>query len=345
MGNRMRFYFLAAIFLLYLLNSTAYAANPAAQTMAAVVEASKAQAATYQASVNSVGTLVAEQGITVKSEVAGRVTKILFQSGQYVKQGAPLVQIYPDILQAELAANQAAAELSKVNYQRNEMLYKKGAISISTLDQAAAQLKSDDANVEKTQAQLSQTLVTAPFNGFLGIRQISLGDYLNAGSAIVNLEDVDPIFVDFSVPEKYLMKIRTGDNVTITSNTYGSQTFIGKVIAKDSLINANTRTLSIRAVAPNPKNELAPGSFVEVSMQLGQPENLVLIPQTALSYSKEGAYVFRIVDGKAVKTVVELGERENKDIYITKGLAPGDAVVSAGSLKLHDGSIVKIRTD
>lgn len=341
MGNSMRFRLFWAFLLLIIPTTFVFAAEPTAP--ATVVEVVKAQTGTFQAKVNSVGTLIAEQGITVKSEISGRVTKIFFKSGQYVEQGAPLVQIYPDILQAELAANQAALELSEVNYKRNANLFKKGAVSSSAFDQAAATLKSDKANVEKTQAQLKQALVTAPFSGFLGIRQISLGDYLDAGTAIVNLEDVQPIFVDFSIPEKYLKQINIGDQIDISSNTYGKQHFSGKVVAKDSMVNPNTRSIMIRAAVPNKDNELVPGSFVDVTMTLGKAEELISIPQTALVYSQQGIYVYKVVNGKAVKTTVELGQRENKNIFVTKGLNAGDEIVVAGSLKLHDGSAVKVR--
>ena len=319
--------------------------NTGSHKPAVIVDATKAVIKTYQPSVMSVGSLIAEQGITVKPQASGNVTKIYFQSGDYVQKGQPLIQIYPDILQAQLKSNQAALELSRLNFKRYSALYQKKATSRAEFDAAAAKLKSDEAAVQQTKAELAQTLVTASFSGRLGIRLISLGDYVQAGTTpIVNLQDVDPIFVDFTVPEKYMKQIKIGNRITISASAYGHKKFIGKVIAIDSQVNINTRTIGVRAAVPNKNQELIPGSFVEVHLDIGTPQNLVSIPQTALVYSPDGNYVFKIVDNKAVQTIIELGKRGDQDVFVTKGLSAGDVVVTAGTIKLKNGDRVQVRS-
>ena len=324
---------------------TCLAAKPKKQAhkvLPVVVEAGPATAVKWQPRIMATGTLVAEQGITVRSEVAGRITQLFFKSGDVVKAGTPLLRIYPDILLAQLKSNEAALKLKKLNFARISSLYKKNAVSKSQLDTTASELQSSQAQVDQTQAQLTQTLIKAPFAGVLGIRKVSLGDYVTAGQAIVNLQDVDPIFVDFSVSEKHMKQVAIGEKLTVYSSAYGKQRFVGKVVAMESLIDPSTRTILVRAAIPNKNRVLIPGSFVEVKLALGKSETIVSIPQTAIVYSPGGDFVYKVIGGKAIKTSVVLGTRGVTNIFIKKGLSPGDVVVTAGQQKLHDKALVKI---
>lgn len=307
-----------------------------------VVNVAKAKDVTQQNSIYATGNLIAQQGITVKAETNGRITKILFKSGQYVNQGQPLVQIYPDILQAKLVSATAALKLSQRTFNRLSKLYRTKAISKSDLDTATAKLQEDKALVDQTKAQLDQTLIKAPFNGYLGIRQVSLGDYITEGQSIVNLQDTDPMYVDFTVPEKYLSSVKTGQRVVISSNAFGQSKYDGKIIAMESKVNQATRTLTMRAELPNPKHTLIPGTFVEVELYIGQKQQAVSVPQTAIVYDDQGNYVYRLENNKAIKTPVRLGRRGKQNIIITHGLKAGDTIVTAGLQKLHDGSIVML---
>lgn len=327
--------YLLSIFFIVLIN-TSFAAKQVAPSFP--VNVMTAAYKTWQPSIISTGTLVADQGVTIKSDVAGRVTKIYFKSGTHVKAGDPLVQIFPDILQAQLKQDQAAVVLTKQNFERMTILNKKEVASRVDYDQARANYQVAVSNLQKTQAQLEQTLITAPFSGYLGIRKINLGDYLSAGSIVVNLEDTNPMYVDFSIPEVFSKQILKGQKVEISSRIYGKKTFIGTVIAVESLISPGTRTLNVRASIPNKDNVLVPGSFVVTKIFVGEPKQLIQIPQTAIVYSEQGDYVYVIKNNKAVKTIVTLGDRGDKNIFITSGLKAGDNVVTAGQQRLTNGA-------
>lgn len=321
--------------------SMAYAAK-AEEKAPAAVNVVKAATATWQESINSTGTLVPEEGVVIKPDISGRITKIYFKSGQHVEAGTPLVQIFPDVLQAELMQSEATLKLAKTTFERFEDLYKKKATSKSQYDEATAKLSEMKAEVKKIQAQLGQTLIKAPFSGYLGIRKINLGAYVSAGDPIVNLEDTNPMFVDFTVPEVYSKKIKKGQAITVQSEAYGDTVFPGKVLAMESLINPNTRMLEIRARVPNKDNILIPGSFVVTKVYVGESKELIKIPQTAIEYSQQGNYVYVVKDNKAVKTEVSLGTRLDKDIFINSGLKAGDEVVTAGQQRLYDGAKVSV---
>jgi len=301
------------------------------------------QKAVWQDSVKATGSLTAYNGIMIKSETSGRVTKIFFKSGDYVKAGTPLVEIYPDIIKGQLKKAEAQLELSKINYVRYEKLYQKGFYTKADLDQAFTNIKSNEGDVDQLKAQLVQTLIRAPFDGLLGIIQISLGDYLTPGKNIVNLQALNPIWIDFNIPESYFTELKIGQGIDMKTPAVPNQTFSGTVSAMESAIDKNSRLVTIRASIPNEKFQLLPGTYGEVTLKLGQPQEVILAPQSAITYSQKENYVYRIINQKAVKTPVTLGERqENNQIIITKGLHEKDIIVAAGQLKLHDGATVSI---
>lgn len=305
-----------------------------------VVNVVMAKQVAWQPEIESTGTLIADQGVNVAPDISGRITAIYFKSGQYVKAGTPLVQIYPNILKAQLAANDASLTLSKLTFERDSKLFKKKAVSRSEYDTSAAGLKQSKAAVAEVQAKLNQTLVRAPFSGYLGIRSVNLGDYVSAGTSIVNLQDVNPMYIDFNVPEVFISKMKVGQKIEVGGDAYGNKVFIGKISAIDSIVNPKTRTLTIRAQIPNKNRTLMPGAFMEVSIYLGKPQQVVSIPQTAIVYSAAGDYVYRVVNKKAVKTLVTIGQRGVANIIVLKGLKPNDVVVTAGEQKLYQGAFV-----
>ncbi|MGB6976682.1 MAG: efflux RND transporter periplasmic adaptor subunit [Gammaproteobacteria bacterium] len=305
----------------------------------AVVAVAEVQEQGWQDQVHSTGTLTADQGIMVKAEVPGRVTRVYFKSGQNVKQGEPLVELDQSILRAQLQLYEAQLHLNELQYKRYSDLYKKHFVSTSDYDTAAANLQSTKAQVAQVQAQLAQMLIKAPFSGKLGLKQVDLGDYVTAGQILVNLQDTDPLRVDFSVPETSLSKVAIGDTVLIRTNSYPDQTFKGKVYAFEASIDPNTRTLAMRANIPNKDNKLIPGSFVDVTLLLGKTQKLWVIPQTALVSSLQGDFVYRAINGHAVKTPVVVQKRSAQQAVISSGLAAGDKVVTDGQLKIpFDGA-------
>lgn len=303
-----------------------------------MVQAETVKMQPWQQKVQATGSLAARQGIVVKPEIAGRVTFIYFKSGQDVQQGTPLLQLNQSILKSQLALNQANLALRKDQFQRAIALYQEKAMAKADYDTAKANLDSAQAQVDQAAAQLKQTDIVAPFSGKLGLRQVSIGDFVSSGQSIVNLQSLDPIIVNFSVPEIYLNKLASGDTVHIHSDAYQKKVFTGTVYAYDSIIDPDTRTLSVRASVPNPGEKLLPGAFVEVTLLLGKPENLITVPQTALVASINGTSVYKVVNGKAVETPVVVGTLENNLATIKSGLKAGDVVVTDGQNKIQENN-------
>lgn len=305
-----------------------------------MVNVSIAKLQAWQTQIPATGTLSAIQGVMLKSEVAGRVTKIYFDSGADVAAGAALVDIDPGVIQAQLAQAIAKAKLSSDDYQRAIQLFQRGALSKQDMDTALSNKLADAAVVKQELAQLNQYQIHAPFSGKLGLRQFNLGDYISAGQALVNLQQLDPLRVDFTVPENYLGQIQVDDVVQIQSDTDPNTTIVGKVTAIDSAIDPATRTIALRASVPNPNQKLLPGGFVQVVLLAGKPQQLVTVPQTAIVYDASGNYVYTVVNNHAVKTPITIAQQNSDQIAMATGLKAGDQVVVAGQLKIGDGSPV-----
>jgi membrane fusion protein, multidrug efflux system len=302
------------------------------------VETITAQTSSHQDQISTTGSLIAIPGIVVKPEISGRITKIYFKSGDNVLDGAPLIDINTDLIKAQLADVQAQAQLARLQFKRFTELYKTHDVSKSDFDKAQATYSSASAKVENMQAQLRQANIVAPFAGKLGLSQVNIGDYANVGQSIVNLQSLDPLRIDFSIPEAYLSKVAVGQTVLLQTDAYPKETFTGKVEAIESLVNQNNRSLNIRAGVPNKDKKLLPGTFAEVTLQLALEQKLITIPQTAIVYDLEGNYVFKVVDGFAVKATVTLGAMDSNNIIIQSGIKDGDVIVTAGQLKIQDGS-------
>lgn len=306
----------------------------------AVVSTAPVKMEAWQTAITAIGTLNANQSVNITPEVDGRITGIYFRSGDYVKAGTPLVQLYPNTLQANLAAAQAKALLSSANYMRAKELFKKHVFAQADLDNALSAYKSDAANVASSQAQLDQTLIRAPFSGRLGLRMVDLGDYVHAGDAISTLNAIDPLRVDFRIPEVYLSQITPGETILIHYSAYPNQVFQGQVYTTDSQIDANTRSLGVRAILPNKNQKLLPGAFVDVTVEAGAAQELITIPETAINLDEQGSYVFRVVAQKAVKTRVTVGQHRNGEAAILSGLNNKDIIITVGGFKVNDGDPV-----
>jgi membrane fusion protein (multidrug efflux system) len=293
----------------------------------------------WQTKLQASGTLNATQGVMLKSQVSGNVTKIYFHSGDNVKAGDILLEINPGILKANLAAAQATADLNSGDYERAIALFKRGALSKQDLDTALANKASAEANLQAVKAQLAENIITAPVSGKLGLTQYNLGDYITVGQQLVNLQSIDTLRVDFSVPQNNASEVGVGDKVTVQSDSFPDETFQGTVSAVDTAVDINTRTVAVRAHIPNPNGKLLPGSFVQVTLDAGGTKMLVSIPQVAVVYNANGNYVYKVVNGKAIKTSIKILQ-ENKHQVAVTGLNNGDVVVTQGQLKIHDGANV-----
>jgi membrane fusion protein (multidrug efflux system) len=287
------------------------------------------------------GTIEANESVALQSEVSGLVTGIYFKEGSNVSKGSLLVKINDRDIQAQLQEALTKQNLSSTNENRAKQLLQKGAISQEEYDTALADLKSLKAQAQLIRAQLAKTSIIAPFSGKIGLRSISAGEYITPTKVIANLLSTNPVKVNFSVPEKYMGQIKV--NATITFRTDGStQLYTGKVFALEPGINAQTRTLEVKALASNQNNELRPGSFAKVSLTLDKIENALLIPNQAIIPVLRGKTVFISKNGKAKQVEVQSGTRTDENILITSGLKIGDTVLTTGALSLKDDAPVKV---
>jgi membrane fusion protein (multidrug efflux system) len=287
------------------------------------------------------GTLEANESVALQSEVPGLVTGIFFKEGSNVRKGSVLVKINDRDIQAQLQEALTKQTLSASNENRAKQLLQKGAISQEEYDTSLADLKSLKAQGQLIRAQLAKTSIIAPFSGKIGLRSISVGVYITPSTVIANLLSTDPIKVNFSVPEKYMSQIKM--NSTITFRTDGSsQVYTGKVFAIEPGINAQTRTLQIKALAQNHNNELLPGSFAKISLALNVQDNAIMVPNQAIIPVLKGKTVFISKNGKAKQVEVQSGTRTDEDIVITSGLSIGDTVLTTGALSLKEGAPVKV---
>ena len=316
---------------------------------AVTVEVAKTQ--TWQDYISSVGSMQAVQGVDVSSVVDGQVTQILFNSGDVVQQGQPIVILDTQVLTAQLNQSKASAVLAKIDYERQSKLYQQNAASAQALDDARATWQEDVALVEQNQQLLNQKTILAPFTGVLGIREVSLGQYLSPGTAVTNLQMLTPIYVNYYVQEQDLAKLQIGQPVEVTTGTYPNQVFKGKITAIDARVSNDTRSIEVQATLPNDDLKLKPGMFVVVHTLLPRQADVVTVPQSAINYSIYGNSVFVIVmktdkDGKQTPYVeeryVSIGEQRFNLASILKGLKAGDQVVVNGQISLRSGIPVDI---
>ena len=308
----------------------------------AAVEAVKVASAQITKSITAVGSLRSDESITVRPEVAGRIAAIGFQEGQRVPKGATLLRLDPAITQAEVQQAQANLTLAKAKYERAVELQGKGFISGQAKDEAENNLKVAEAGLALTQAKLAKTEVKAPFTGVIGLRVVSVGDYVKEGADIVNLESIDALKVDFRVPEIYLKQVTVGQTLEVNLDALPGKTYEGKVYAINPLVDAAGRAIVIRAQVRNQDTALRPGMFARVRLFTKLPAEALVLPEQAMVPQGDEQFVFRVIDGKAVRTRIEVGQRRDGQVEIVSGLVAGDVVVSAGQLKLRDGMPVAV---
>lgn len=293
--------------------------------------------------VNAVGTLRSNESVMIRPEIAGRIANINFAEGEPVEAGQTLVSLDDSTHAAELADARANLKLAERNFQRLDELFGKGSVSARERDEALARLESTRAALQLSEARLAKTDVNAPFAGILGLRRVSPGDYVTPGQDLVNIEDIDPIKVDFSIPERYLSALSTGQRIRVQVDAFPGQDFQGEVYAVDPQIDPAGRSIAIRAHVANPGLLLRPGLFARVRLIVDERPDALVIPEEAIVPRGEQRYVFRVEDGKASLTPVTLGQRREGRVEIVEGLSEGATVVTAGQLKIRDGVPVTVR--
>lgn len=306
------------------------------------VEVALAQAGHAATLVRATGTLTASDAVVVQPEISGRVTAVLFEQGQAVPADGPLIQLDPTSHEAELTKAEAALALARENYNRSESLSRRGATAAQTLDEARAALRTAEAEVTLAQQRLSDTDIRAPFDGVVGLKQLSVGRYVEPGDELVALERIDPLYLDFRLSERWLAKLVPGDTVAVSVDALPGETFIGTITALDPKVDVNGRAVQLRATVPNADRSLRPGLFARVAIELDERPNAVLVPEAAVVLQEAGAIVYRIAEGRALLTPVTTGVRRNGQVEIVKGLAAGDTVVVNGHVRLRDQAQVEI---
>jgi membrane fusion protein, multidrug efflux system len=305
----------------------------------------------WPATLPAIGTVAAVQGVTVSADLPGTVEQIGFASGTWVREGEVLALLDTRQERAQLAAADAQRELARVNLERMQGLLDERVVSRAEFDRANADARQSDARVGEIRATIERKTVRAPFAGVLGIRRANLGQYLSAGDPLVTLESLDPIYVNFGVPQQAMTEVRQGRSVRVTAADLGGTTFSGRVSAIDSVVDASTRNVQTQATVANPGGKLRPGMFVQAEVTLGAPTRVVSLPASAISHAAYGDSVFVVADlqdahGKSYRGVrqqfVKVGPGRGDQVSVLSGLKAGEEVVTSGVFKLRNGAAVLV---
>jgi membrane fusion protein (multidrug efflux system) len=330
---------------------TAIAKGASFQPPATAVTTVLAKQETWPSTLNVIGTVAAIHGVTVSADLPGAVDKIYFDSGKWVKEGDVLVELDTRQERAQLAQTEAQRDLAHINYGRTQQLVQEGVIARTEYDNVTAQQKLTDAQVGEIRATIARKTIKAPFSGILGIRQVNLGQYLAAGQAIVALQSLNPIYVNFGVPQEQMSKLAIGRRLRVTSDDLPGVEFNGQVNALDSVVDSSTRNITVQATLANPQNKLRPGMFVQVALGVGASTQVIALPASAINYAPYGDSVFIVADMKDSKgntyrgvrqQVVKLGASRGDQIGVISGINPGDEVVTSGVFKLRNGAAVQV---
>ena len=330
---------------------TAMALGAAFQPPPEAVTTIVAQQEEWPATLSSIGTLAAVQGVTVSADLPGTVDRILFDSGQAVRAGQVLAVLDTRQEQAQLAAIEAQRELARLTFDRMQGLVNERVISRAEFDRATADFHQTDARVGEIRAVIDRKTIRAPFSGVLGIRQVNLGQYLAGGDPLVTLQSLDPIYVNFGVPQQSASQIVVGRTVRLTTDDAADIEWSGRITAIDSLVDEATRNVQVQATLANHGGTLRPGMFVQTEVALGPSQTVIALPASAISYAPYGDSVFVVAemkseDGKPYRGVrqqfVKPGAARGDQVAVLSGIDPGDEVVTSGVFKLRNGAAVLV---
>jgi membrane fusion protein, multidrug efflux system len=346
-------------FILHIRTLIASAPKPFPQT----VTATKVTSQDWQPTLAAVGSVVPVRGVDVTTEIAGLVREIHFKSGQDVKKGDLLVELNAESDKAQLAALEAAADLSATVLKRDKAQFDAQAIAQAQVDADAADLKSKRALAAQQQAIIDKKTIRAPFSGRLGITTVNPGQYVNPGDKIVTLQTIDPIYVDFNLPQKSIGSLQVGQVVDVTTDGFAGESFPGKITAISPKVDTTTRNITVEATFANPKRQLLPGMFANAAVEAGDKKHYLTLPQTAITYNPYGSTVFVVQTAEEAaaaakaasapapaassgnfvqQAFVTTGETRGDQVAILKGLKEGQTVVTSGQVKLKNGAWITI---
>jgi membrane fusion protein (multidrug efflux system) len=318
------------------------AAGGPAKPMGLPVKAEPVKVGPVQNEITAVGTLLPAESVVIRSEIPGRVVSLNFQEGQGVAKGAKLVSLDPSEYQARLAGSTADATKERQRYERAKELLAQKFVSQDAVDVAKGSMDVALAKQQQDEVALAKTTITAPFGGIVGLRLISPGAYVKAGDDIVRLENVGSLKLDFRVPELYVSKLKPGLSVSIRTDAFPSDVFEGRIYAIEPTVDEKSRTVLARAQVPNGQSKLKPGMFGRVSILLESRPKAIIIPEEAIWPQGRDAFVYKIVDGKAMLTKVQLGIRRPGEVEVVQGLGENDVVMTDGQMKMKDGAPVMV---
>lgn len=306
----------------------------------------------WQPTLTAIGSITAVQGVMVSAEISGTVKNIAFESGATVKTGELLVELDTAIEEAQLRSAAASADLARANLDRARTMRDKNMGSAADFDTAEAQAKQAVAQIDNIRAAIAKKTIRAPFAGRLGIRKINLGQFLDNGAAMVTLQSLDPVYVDFALPQRYLAQLRAGMTVRVAADAFPTQNFEGRITAISPEVDSVTRNVRLQATLANPKGRLQPGMYVEIAAVLPETEQILMIPATAVLYAPYGDSVFVLEDKKDEKTgavtkvlnqkFVRLGPTRGDFVVVASGVEAGQILVSTGVFKLRNGMSVVV---
>ena len=330
---------------------TAMAQGAAFQMPPEAVTTIVAKQEEWPETLSAIGSAAAVQGVTVSADLSGTIDRIAFESGKHIQKGQVLVELDTRQERAQLAAVEAQRDLARLNFDRMQGLLKENVISRAEFDSATAEDKQMEARVGEIRAAIARKSITAPFSGVLGIRQVNVGQYLSSGDPVVELQALNPIYVNFNVPQQAAPHMRVGREVQITSEGLGDAAFVGKITAVDSTVNAETRNMQVQATLANPNGALRPGMFVQAAVKVGEGRPVVSLPASAISYAPYGdsVYIVSNLKGPGGQTyrgvkqqVVKLEGARGDQVGIASGVQPGDEVVTSGVFKLRNNAAVLV---
>lgn len=329
---------------LFVLTATLYAAPPAGGKAGGPppmpVEVSVVTEDTVNIDISAVGTLQANEAVTIRPQISGRIETIHFEEGKTVQKGALLFTLDASEYRAQLAESEATVRLAQLKFDRSKDLLKKNLGSQQQFDEDAAKLDEVKAQLALYKDRLDKTVIRAPFSGISGLRKVSPGDVVQPGQELVSLDDIHLLKLDFRAPEVYLSDLRTGLGVSVVSDAYPDEVFTGKVFAIAPRVDEASRSILLRAHVTNDNDKLRPGIFAKVQLRLTSRENALLVPEEALWPVGKDMFVYRVVDGKALMSKIKTGKRVNGKVEVLEGVSKGDTVVTAGQMKLRNEAAV-----
>lgn len=291
--------------------------------------------------INAVGSLIASEAADIHTEIAGQIEKILFEEGQPVKKGDVLIQIDRSLVQTELSKAQATYEATAATFRRDDKLKESGYVSNQKWDLSRSDLQTAKSAVENARIRLEKTAVRAPFDGVAGLRSFSVGDYAQVGQVLTTIDTLDPLKLEFSVPERYFTNIQIGQKITFGVDAWPGQTFEGSIYAIDPRINPDTHNFSVKANIPNADSRLRPGMYARIAIATATRTGVIMVPEEALIPQGNDSFVYVIEDGKAAMKQVTRGIRDNNRVEITEGLEAGAEVITAGTMRIGPGMPVQ----